>query len=99
MTRPTYDQVEDAMATFEVTAAGFDASTDATDERVYWVNAPNRETVEQVIKDTGARFHDQVECHDDDPDVDFHLPRQSIAFSEALLTWAGYERNKNRGVW
>lgn len=39
---------------YEVTAAGFDGGTDATDDRVFWVAADTEVEVAQAIKGTGA---------------------------------------------
>jgi hypothetical protein len=82
------------MKTFEVTAAGF-VGDGTTDDRVYWVRAESADIVLDAIKDAGAGFHDTIDC---DSDIDFVLPRDRIALGEALLTWAGHERNKNRAV-
>jgi hypothetical protein len=82
------------MKTFEVTAAGFDGGTDETDDRVYWVHAENAEHVHEAIKDTGATYCGEIDVFNEN--IDYVLPRQGLAFSEALLTWAGHERNKNR---
>jgi hypothetical protein len=81
---------------YEVTAAGFDGSTDATDDRVYWVTAPDVLTVLDAIKDTDAQYTGRLDCPVDKSAVDFDLPRLKIAFSEKLLEWASVERNKNR---
>lgn len=81
------------MKTFEVTAAGFDASTDETDDRVYWVKAAYHEEVIAAIQDTGATYHDTI---DTETDIDFTLPRDRMMLASALLKWASVERNKNR---
>lgn len=70
------------MKTFEVTAMGFDGSSDETDDRVFWVKAPSAEEVKSAIEGTSARFHDQIDC---DSDIDFELPAQVAELREALM--------------
>jgi hypothetical protein len=82
---------------FEVTAAGFDGSTDETDDLVYWVASPSRREVETAIKDTGAKLCDEVP--DLRPqDADYTLPAQSLNLSAVLLEHASNDRNKSRAV-
>lgn len=83
-----------SLQTFEITAAGFSAEDDSTDDRVYWVKAESREQVEKAIADTSALFHDTI---DGDSDIDFVLPRDTLALQESLLEWASHERNKTKG--
>lgn len=75
------------MKVYEVTAAGFYGGTDETDDRVYWVNAPDEATVLSAIADTGSDFCGEIDIEPGDPGIDFELPRQSIAFSSALRAW------------
>lgn len=82
---------------FEVTAAGFDASTDETDELVYWVAAMSAEEVQAVIEDTGAAFCGEV-AELSLQEADFTLPAQSLNFASALLQKASDHRNRNRAV-
>lgn len=39
-----------SMKTFDLTLAGFDGRTDATDDLVYWVNAPSLEAVNALAR-------------------------------------------------
>lgn len=82
---------------YEVTAAGFDASTDETDDCVFWVKAESEMHVIYAIKDTGANYCGEIpsSCLSD---VDFTLPSQEMQFSSALLEKASLERNRNRPV-
>ena len=97
----TVQSLDDGLAgglrVFEVTAAGFDASTDETDDLVFWVTAPSEDVVQAVIKDTGATFRSEPPS-DCVADADFQLPRQAIAFSSELLEKASDLRNLNRQV-
>ena len=84
---------------FEVTAAGCDGSTDATDDHVFWVAASTEEIVKTAIKDTGPAFCGEIEMdHIDLADADFTLPEQSMQLSVALLEKASDQRNLNRQV-
>lgn len=83
---------------FEVTAAGFDASSDDTDDFVFWVSATSQGVVKDVIKDTGATYCGEVEVRGLVNSVDFRLPQQSMQFSSALLAKASALRNLNRAV-
>lgn len=80
---------------FEVTAEGFDGSSDQTDQLVFWVGATSADEVLTAIRDTGAKLCGQI-SDDCLPDVDFHLPGESMAFSSALLEKASEARNANR---
>lgn len=75
-------QEEISMKTFEVTGFGFDASSDATDDRVFWVKAPSVDVVKQAIAGTNARFHDTI---DSETDIDFHLPAQADLLKAKLM--------------
>lgn len=73
------------MPVFEVTAAGFIGGTDATDDRVFWVESDNAETVEQAVAGTAATFHGKIEV---EQDIDFRLPAQAAEFQQALRRFA-----------
>ncbi len=47
---------------FEVTAAGFDASADASDGHVFWLTAASHEMVKEAIRDTSATFCGEVDA-------------------------------------
>jgi hypothetical protein len=83
---------------FEVTAAGFDASTDDTDDSVFWVSSPSEAEVMTAIADTGAAYCGETTGMCDASDVDFELPKQNMQFSSALLKIASDVRNSTRGV-
>lgn len=85
-------------AVFEVTAAGYDGSDDATDELVFWVLAPSANDVEAAVKDTGAKFCGKVEGLTPGGYIDFTLPEQKMQFSTALLEKASEARNRARAV-
>lgn len=61
------------MKTYEIAAFGFDASSDATDDRILWVQAPDSASVEHAIQGMQATFFGTI---DGDTDVDFYLPGQ-----------------------
>lgn len=82
---------------YEVTAAGFNADTDETDDLVFWVAAPSEDDVKAVIQDTGAKFCGMV-THAKVADADFTLPAQSMALSSTLLEKASDFRNRDRHV-
>lgn len=69
---------------FEVTGFGFDASTDATDDRVFWVQATFAEEVQQAIAGTGAEFHGAIGVEED---IDFSLPAQADQLRATLMTF------------
>jgi hypothetical protein len=69
---------------FEVTAAGFDGSSDATDDRVFWVQADSAETVLAAIEGTGALFHDII---DGDSGIDFMLPKDEAQLRKKLASF------------
>lgn len=82
MTKPA-DSVVRGLTTFEVTAKGYDGSTDETDHLVFWVNAPSIDLLEQAIEGTGAGFCDTILVEGDE-DIDFWLPRQMAELRAAL---------------
>lgn len=91
------DKAASSLKVFEVTAAGYDGSSDETDDLVFWVAAFWQDQVELAISDTGAKLVGEV------PDwgladADFFLPGQTMALSSALLEKASEYRNKNRPV-
>jgi len=73
------------MKIFEVTAQGFDASTDETDDRVFWVKAENEAEVLAAITDTGAEFWNEIDVHSG---VDFALPADTEKLRDALMGFA-----------
>lgn len=80
---------------FEVMAAGFDASSDETDDLVFWIKAPSEEAVKAAIKNTGATFGGLMDYTPSDG-VDYELPRQEMQLSAALLEAESDYRNRNR---
>lgn len=75
---------------YEITAAGFDASTDLTDNRVYWVAAETDAEIEQVCAGTDAKWT----CMREGPlrvadwyNVDFRLPEYSGRLRYVLQGW------------
>jgi len=80
---------------YEVTAAGFEGSSDETDDLVFWVRARTEAEVREAIADTGASFSGMVQSATD-ADVDFTLPRESLQFASALLEKASDARNVGR---
>jgi thymidine phosphorylase len=89
---------------YEITAAGFDGSTDETDDHVIWVSADSEQQVRAAIQDTGAKLAKEIEAwvyrreslEDLSDCIDFTLPEQTMNLTEALLNFASDERNKNR---
>lgn len=69
---------------YEVTAAGFDGSTSATDDRVFWVRAESADAVRVAIDGTGAVFHDVI---DGDDAIDFTLPEDEAQLRAALAAF------------
>lgn len=78
---------------YEITAAGFDGPTDASDDLVYWVGAQSAEDVHVAIKGTGAMFHQPVLCGD--LDIDFHLPRDLHAMRKVLAVESNFYARSN----
>lgn len=83
---------------YEITAAGFDGSTDETDDRVLWIAARNEHDVLFAIANTGAVFRCKLpdNMHIHTCEIDYSLPEQSLNLQEDLLQYASDERNKNR---
>lgn len=75
------------MKAYEIVGAGFDASDDITDDRVFWVRAPSEQEVFLAIADTNAVFCGDIErtVLFDDTDIDFTLPGDTQAFHDVLL--------------
>ena len=88
---------ESHLKVFEVAAAGFDASSDATDDCIYWIAAASAEEVKTAIKDTGAGFGGEV-LGWSLVDADFHVPGQALVLASTLLEKASAVRNRNRAV-
>ncbi len=78
-----------ALHTFEITAAGFDGGSDATDDRVFWVQAESAEVVQQAIAGTRAIFHH--ETIDGGSDIDFRLPADFDVMRSALIRFTKTE--------
>lgn len=91
------ESVLNGLKVFEVIAAGFDGSTDASDDCVFWVASTSADAVKAAIQDTGAAFGGEV-LGWSLADADFHLPGQSMQLSTALLEKASDFRNRNRAV-
>ncbi|WP_186214891.1 hypothetical protein [Burkholderia gladioli] len=68
---------------FEVTAAGFNGGTDATDGRVFWVLATSPDEVLIAIDGTGATFHGSIDIVRDG-DIDFRLPQDWLPLRASL---------------
>lgn len=68
---------------FEVTAAGFNGGTDATDDRVFWILAASLHEVLTAIDGTGATFHGSIESVPDG-DIDFQLPQDWLTLRASL---------------
>lgn len=80
------------MPIYEVTAAGFDASDDATDDRVFWVEARDASIVMKSIETTGAKFCGEVDLgYYPVAFIDFKLPQQDSSFQRYLLRFASEE--------
>lgn len=71
----------------EIAGYGFDASTDATDDRILWVAAESRATVQTLIQGTGATYLGPVPSGGSGSDIDFTLPTNSSALRAKLLGW------------
>lgn len=80
---------------WEVTAAGFDADSDETADRVYCVRAKCRKDVANALSFTGARLRHKLGVNVA-PDFDLMQPGQAQLLGTALLEWASVERNKDR---
>lgn len=91
------DKATSGLKVFEVTAAGFDGSTDETDDDVIWVAALSQADVEKAIADTGAKLWGEV-THWTPYVFDFTVPGQAAQLATALLEAASEARNKNRPV-
>jgi hypothetical protein len=73
------------MKIFEVTAQSFDASSDETDDRVFWVKAESESEVLAEINGTGAQFCKEIDVGSD---VDFILPSDAGKLRNALMAFA-----------
>ncbi|KKI36161.1 hypothetical protein VI03_25700 [Burkholderia vietnamiensis] len=67
---------------FEVTAYGFDARDDKTDDRVFWIHAVSEESVNEAIRGTGALLRGVV---DSGLHVDFRLPNDLRSLRDRLM--------------
>lgn len=76
------------MAIFEVTAHGFDGGSDLTDDRVFWVEAPNKQVVLDLLVDTGAEYWGEIiEALGDQDLIDFRLPAETAIFVLKLMKY------------
>ena len=66
----------------EITAAGFNGGTDATDDRVLWVEADSLEQIEQAVAGLGAQVHGDPAC--EAGEIEFHLPTDHEALRAKL---------------
>jgi hypothetical protein len=82
---------------YEITAAGFDASSDETDSLVYWVAAESEKIVRVAVQDTAAVFCGEV-LGWSLRDVDYTLPAQAVQLSTKLLQHASDYRARQRGL-
>ncbi|KVV07446.1 hypothetical protein [Burkholderia ubonensis] len=73
------------LRTFEITAAGFDANDDKTDDRVFWIQAASAESVQSGIQGTGALFIGAIE---DESAVDFRLPEDLKRMRDRLVAFS-----------
>jgi hypothetical protein len=69
---------------FEVVGAGFDAGTDATDDRVFWIRADSADAVESAISGLGAKLCCTVNSLDA---IDFTLPKDEEKLREKLASF------------
>lgn len=74
------------MPIYEVTAAHWDGESDATDDRVIWVEALDAQSVTTSLSEgLGARFWGEVSGADEaDANFDLLDPAQHAAFREKL---------------
>ena len=83
------------MSPFKVTAAGFDNADNETNDRVFFVSAPNAQVIEASIEGTGANvlvYSEHVIS------IDFNLPFQSEALRSALLKFSEAESAKQLAI-
>lgn len=73
---------EEIRPVYEVTAAGFNGGTDATDDRVLWVEADSLEQIEQAVAGLGAQVHGDPAC--EAGEIEFHLPTDHEALRAKL---------------
>lgn len=76
---------------FEVTAAGFDGRTDQTDNRIFWVSAPNEESVKSAIEGLDASV-DQLWDKIHDKEINFFLPGDEQGLKDKCLHFYNLER-------
>ena len=73
------------LTTFEIVGAGYDGGTDATDDRVIWVQAESVDLIHQAIEGTGAQLSDTIAGN---VDVDFRIPADMERLRERLCSFA-----------
>jgi hypothetical protein len=77
--------------TFEILGCGFDGRTDATDNRILWVQAGTRLVLDAYLDEVphlGAEEMD-AKVSVDDGDIDFRLPADGKALQAKLREFAG----------
>lgn len=85
---PEKESTEQHATVFEVTAIGFDGGTDATDDRVLWVRAPDRSVLNDTLADLphqGGVLEVQGAAEDD---IDYRLPADTDALRAKLRDFA-----------
>lgn len=70
---------------FEITLAGFNGGTDATDDRVVWVLAPSEAVVREALGDTDCCV-EAMTGFASEGDADFVLPAQAEALKAHVAT-------------
>jgi hypothetical protein len=78
---------EDTRMNFEIAAAGYDGSTDATDDRVIWVSAPTRLHLDSVLEGVKTQSVSDLPREVDPQDLDYLLPEQDQQLREQLKLW------------
>jgi hypothetical protein len=72
---------------FEITAVGFDGMTDATDDRVLWVAAPDLATLENAVAGVPHLGISDV-LGASDGDIDYVLPKDAHELRTVLRAFA-----------
>lgn len=72
------------MAIIEVIGTGFDGSTDDTDDRVLWVEAPSLDYVKNMLLSTPYSGANELNLH---VCPDYIMPRDTVAFIEKLRSF------------
>jgi hypothetical protein len=73
---------------YEITAAGFNASSSDTDDRVLFVAAASADIVEQLAEMYGGKYVGKLDhVSPDSPDVDATLPRDELELRSILVNY------------